>query len=235
MNDAQRILVVDDEADILELLSFNLRKEGYTVECVDTGELAVGRARETTPDLVLLDLMLPGIGGLSVCRILKDDPDTSSIPIVMLTAKTEDADIVAGLRMGADDYVTKPFSVRVLLERVRAVLRRRSVERLRNGEPVTIHDLELDPGSNRVLVSGSERRLTATQFAILYYLARHPGEIITNDMLEAHLESTGNMVRDKPLYLEVAALRDALQPGEPVIDILRGVGYRMTEEVYEID
>ena len=235
MTETYRILVVDDEVDILELLRFNLQKEGYGVECADTGEQAVGKARQMQPDLILLDLMLPGIGGLSVCRILKEDPDTSGIPIVMLTAKAEDEDIVAGLRLGADDYVTKPFSVKVLLERVRAVLRRRRVERLRNGEPVNIHDLQLDPGSNRVLVGGETRRLTATQFSILYYLARHPGQIITDERLEKHLQDTGALLKDKPLYLEVAALRDALQPGDEVIEILRGVGYRMSEEVYDID
>jgi len=235
MIETYRILVVDDEVDILELLRFNLQKEGYGVECADTGEQAVGKARQMQPDLIVLDLMLPGIGGLSVCRILKEDPDTSGIPIVMLTAKTEDEDIVAGLRLGADDYVTKPFSVKVLLERVRAVLRRRRVERLRNGEPVNIHDLEIDPGSNRVLVGGEPRRLTATGFSILYYLARHPGQIITDERLDKHLQTTGALLKDKPLYLEVAALRDALQPCDECIDILRGVGYRMAEEVYEID
>jgi two-component system phosphate regulon response regulator PhoB len=141
----QKVLVVDDEEDILELLKFNLSREGYQVPCAASGEQAFRLVRSESPDLIVLDLMLPGIDGLEVTRCLKNDPDTKNIPIVMLTAKGEEADIVTGLELGADDYITKPFSPRIVLARVRAVLRRKIKGQLEETSVLRIHDLEIDP------------------------------------------------------------------------------------------
>src|SRR5664279_2483430 len=163
----ESILVVDDEREILELVNYNLTKEGYSVVCVETGEDALSAARLKLPDLVLLDLMLPGVDGLEVCRKLKADPSTQHIPIVMLTAKGGEADIVAGLELGAADYVTKPFSPRVLLARVKAVLRRDADGPESDSATITIRDLVIHPGRHQVVVSSHPVELTATEFRIL--------------------------------------------------------------------
>ena len=148
----QHVLVVDDEEDILELVEYNLAKAGFKVAGVTTGEAALEAARTQVPDLVVLDLMLPGVDGLEVCRLLKRDARTWAIPVVMLTAKGEEADVVRGLELGADDYVTKPFSPRVLVARIKAVLRRSPRGALDEAEPLRIHNLVIHPGRHEVLV-----------------------------------------------------------------------------------
>src|SRR5512147_1883542 len=150
----ESILVVEDEDDIRELLRYNLVKEGYRVTGHASGEEALKAVRASLPDLVLLDLMLPGLDGLEVCRSLKQDPHTRNLPIVMLTAKGAEADIVAGLELGADDYVTKPFSLRVLLARLRAVLRRRGVRQPSEDAPLAVHEIVIHPGRHEVMVQG---------------------------------------------------------------------------------
>jgi len=162
-----KILVVEDEEDILELIRFNLGKEGYDALGVATGEAALKAARDAKPDLVLLDLMLPGIDGLEVCRELKKDPRTESIPVVMLTAKGEEADIVTGLELGADDYITKPFSPRILLARIKAVLRRKAQQGRDEKSIVRLKDLVIDPRRHEVTVAGKPVRLTLSEFKIL--------------------------------------------------------------------
>jgi len=160
----ERILVVEDDDDILQLLKYNLAKDGYRVTGAVSGEEALKAVKLSVPDLILLDLMLPGIDGLEVCRALKRDGRTGDIPIIMLTAKGEEADIVTGLELGADDYVTKPFSPRVVLARVRTVLRRRQAEPLAAGEPVRIHEMVIHPGHHEVLVGDQPLDLTVTEF-----------------------------------------------------------------------
>ena len=179
----EKILVVDDEEDILELVRYNLAKEGYQVKCVTSGEDALKAASEETPDVVLLDLMLPGVHGLDVCRNLKSNESTMNIPIVMLTAKGEDADIVAGLELGADDYVTKPFSLRVLLARIRVVLRRKLETQPSEVSILKIHDFIINPGRHEALVKGRPVVLTATEFGILHFLARRPGWVFSRDQI----------------------------------------------------
>jgi two-component system, OmpR family, alkaline phosphatase synthesis response regulator PhoP len=171
-----RVLVVDDEDDLLELVRYNLAKDGYEVECVGSGEQALLSARTNPPDLVVLDLMLPAVDGLEVCRRLKADAKTRDVLIVMLTAKGEEADMVAGLERGADDYIAKPFSPRVLSARVRALLRREEARRLEEREvTIDVHELSIHPGRHEATLAGRLLELTYTEFALLTFLARRPG------------------------------------------------------------
>ena len=175
----EHILVVDDEEDILELLTYNLSREGYRVTGALTGEDALKKIRSTAFDLIVLDLMLPGIDGLEVTKRLKNDPKACDIPILMLSAKGEEADIVTGLELGADDYITKPFSPRILIARIRAVLRRKSEKPIDESAVIRIHELEIDPGRRSVLIGGKSVDLTFTEFQILLTLARRPGWVFT--------------------------------------------------------
>lgn len=176
----ERILVVDDEEDLLELVNYNLSKEGYRVACVSTGEAAINEARNTLPDVVVLDLLLPHVDGLNVCKTLKGDPRTQHIPVIMLTAKSEEADVVTGLELGADDYITKPFGVAELIARVRAVLRRTSVLDSIPIEPsFTSGDLLINFVERKVIAAGSEVRLTPTEYSLLKELALNAGKVLT--------------------------------------------------------
>ena len=181
-----KILVVDDEEDILELVKYNLIKSGFEVHCVPTGEDAIRAVQVVNPVLIILDLMLPGLDGLQICKILKNQAETAHIPILMLTARGEEADIVKGLETGADDYVTKPFSPRILQARVRAVLRRHTEESTDQNGVVRIHTIEINPGRHEVKVNGTMVYLTYTEFRVLQFLAQRPGWVFTrNQIIEA--------------------------------------------------
>ena len=225
----QKILVVDDEEDILELLKFNLSREGYQVLCAVSGEQALRLVRSENPDLIMLDLMLPGIDGLEVTRRLKNDPDTKNLPIVMLTAKGEEADIVTGLELGADDYITKPFSPRVLIARIRAVLRRRIKGQTEEASVLRIHDLEIDPGRHEVLVNEKPVQLTFTEFGILNYLARRPGWVFTRFQIVEAVRGEDYPVTDRSVDVQIVGLRKKLGPAGKYIETVRGVGYRFKE------
>ena len=173
---SKNILVVDDEEkDILSLVEYNLAKSGYDITCVTTGEDALKITRSATPDLIVLDLMLPGKDGLEVCGILKSGERTKTIPVIILTAKGEESDVVKGLEIGADDYITKPFSPNILIARTKAVLRRASAGFPDEMSVVRIHDIEIHPGQHRTLAGGELVDLTRTEFRIHHYLARRPG------------------------------------------------------------
>lgn len=224
----ERILVVDDEQDILELVRYNLEKEGYQALTVQTGEAAIKAARRVRPDLMVLDLMLPGVDGLEVCRTLKGDPETSAIPIIMLTAKGEDADIVVGLELGADDYITKPFSPRVLLARMRAVLRRQTV--VETAETVvSIHDLVVDAARHEVHVGDQPVELTTTEFNILYFLARQPGLVFTRGQIIDAIKGVNYAVTERSVDVQIVSLRRKLGTAGKYIETIRGVGYRFRE------
>jgi two-component system phosphate regulon response regulator PhoB len=225
----EKVLVIDDEEDILELVRYNLAKEGYRVSGVLSGEEALTKAKEEMPDVVLLDLMLPGLDGLEVCRRLKGNPTTSRIPIVMLTAKGEDADIVTGLELGADDYVTKPFSPRVLLARIRAVLRRKRLEKTEDTSVVTVHDLTINPSRHEVLVSGQPMLLTATEFRILHFLARRPGWVFSRDQIISAVKGDDYPVTERSVDVQIVGLRKKLGQAGNIIETVRGVGYRLKE------
>ena len=225
----ERILVVDDEEDILELLRFNLTREGYDVSVAASGEQAIDIARKALPHLIVLDLMLPGMDGLEVTKALKNDSETGGIPIVMLTAKGEEADIVTGLELGADDYVTKPFSPRILVARVRAVLRRKQGETPEPLDVVKIHDLVIHAGRREVLVNGKAVHLTFTEFGILNYLVRRPGWVFTRSQIVDAVRGTDYFVTDRSVDVQIAGLRKKLGHSGRFIETVRGVGYRFKE------
>jgi two-component system phosphate regulon response regulator PhoB len=225
----EHVLVVDDEEDILRLVEYNLVKSGYRATCVTTGEEALSAVRLRQPDLVILDLMLPGVDGLEVCRLLKRSPRTSQIPVVMLTAKGEEADIVTGLELGADDYVTKPFSPQVLLARVRAVLRRRAKGVTDESATMQVHDVVIDPGRHEVLVRGKPVTLTYTEFRLLHFLARRPGWVFTRHQIIDAVRGEGYPVTDRAVDVQVAGLRKKLGPCGAYVETVRGVGYRLKE------
>jgi two-component system phosphate regulon response regulator PhoB len=227
----ERILVVEDEEDILELVRYNLVKEGYQVTGALTGEDALKKARAEAFDMIVLDLMLPGIDGLDVARKVKADQKTALVPILMLTAKGEEADIVTGLELGADDYVTKPFSPRVLIARVRSILRRKI------GMPdegqisvLRIHNLEIDLGRRSVMVSGQVVDLTYTEFQVLYILARRPGWVFTRTQIVDAVRGDDYPVTDRSVDVQIVGLRKKLGECSKYIETVRGVGYRFKEE-----
>jgi len=225
----ETILVVDDEDDIRELLKYNLEREGYTVTAVATGEDALRTARSKVPNLIVLDLMLPGVDGLDVCKILKNDPRTSHIPIMMVTAKGDEADIVTGLEVGADDYVTKPFSPRVLIARIRAVLRKKAMVVAGDRSSIRIHDIVIDPARHQVLVKGKPVQLTATEFRILHVLARRPGWVLTRYQIVDAVHGQNYPVTDRSVDVQIAGLRKELGQAGKHIQTVRGVGYRFEE------
>jgi two-component system, OmpR family, alkaline phosphatase synthesis response regulator PhoP len=224
-----RILVVDDEPDILELVQYNLSKAQYDVVGVESGEEALVQVCTIPPDLIVLDLMLPGVDGLEVCKALKRDARTAAIPIVMLTARGEEADIVAGLELGADDYLTKPFSPRVLLARIRAVLRRHHTEPVAEDAVITHHGLVLHPGRHEVLVEGQPVPLTLTEFRVLHLLARHPGWVFTRNQIIAAAQGADVSVTERAVDVHIVSLRRKLGTIGEAIETIRGVGYRLQE------
>ena len=225
----ESILVVDDEEDILELLRYNLAKEGYRVTCVASGEEAVKAAKARLPDLILLDLLLPGMDGLEVCRVLKGEDRTRSIPIIMLTAKGEEADIVAGLELGADDYVTKPFSPRVLLARLRAALRRKVTAAPAETAPLKVHQLVIDPGRHEVLLAGRPLDLTLMEFQLLHLLARRPGWVYTRSQIVQGVHGDDYAVTERSIDVHLVGLRKKLGSFGKNLETVRGIGYRLKD------
>ena len=226
-----RILVIEDEEDILALIHFNLVKAGFEVECAMTGEEGFAKVREYNPDLVILDLMLPGMDGLEVCRRLREAPDTKDVPIIMLTAKGEESDIIHGLELGADDYITKPFSPKVLQARARTVLRRRAkVETPTDrDQPIEIDDLYIHLGRNKVRVSGEDVELTFSEFQLLCQLASRPGWVFTRTQIVDAIHGEGYAVTDRAVDVQAVGLRKKLGPCGEYIETVRGIGYRFKE------
>lgn len=224
------VLVVEDEEDILALLHFNLIKAGYNAECAAHGEEALQVVAAKKPDLILLDLMLPGIDGLEICRRLRADEKTSEIPIIMLTACGEEADVVIGLELGADDYVTKPFSIKVLLARVQTILRRRSdLSQTPDTEELIRGDLRIHPGRNLVQVAGTTIDLTFTEFRVLEALASRPGWVFTRYQIVNTVRGDEYSVTDRAVDVQIAGLRKKLGSCGHYIETVRGVGYRFLE------
>lgn len=225
----EKILVVDDEEDILELVRYNLEREGFQVRCADSGEKALKSIQQETPDLMVLDLMLPGIDGLEVARRLKQNQNTAAIPIVMLSAKGEETDIVTGLELGADDYITKPFSPRILVARVKAVIRRQSQESHDPNSILHIHKLSIDPGRRLVAAGEESVDLTYSEFQILLFLARRPGWVFTRSQIVDAVRGDNYPVTDRSVDVQIAGLRKKLGPYSDYIETVRGVGYRFKE------
>lgn len=227
----KHILVVEDEEDILALIHYNLTREGFRSTCATSGEEALQIVQKDPPDLVVLDLMLPGIDGLEVCRTLKSQPETSSIAVLMVTAKGEEADVVTGLEMGADDYVTKPFSPRILIARARAVLRRNAGEEdaVEQSEVIKADGLLIHPGRNEVLVDGQAVELTYTEFRVLHFLASRPGWVFTRYQIVNAVRGDDYSVTDRAVDVQIVGLRKKLGACGKLIETVRGVGYRFKD------
>jgi len=223
-----KILVVDDEKDIIELVRYNLEKEGFAVISATNGEEALKLVSEKEPEMVILDLMLPGIDGLDVCRELKRNDKTSSIQVIMLTAKGEESEIVVGLELGADDYIPKPFSPRVLVARVKAVLRRTKGKR-EEAKIIKTNKLEIDLIRHHVTFSGMPLALTSTEFNILTFLAQNRGRVFTRDQLLDHAWKEESYVVDRTVDVHIRRLRQKLGQGSQLIETIRGVGYRFKD------
>jgi two-component system phosphate regulon response regulator PhoB len=226
----EKILIVDDEPSLTEVLSYNLAKEGYEVVVAHEGREGLRKAQMLLPDLILLDLMLPGLSGLDLCKELRAAPKTATIPVLMLTAKAEETDQVIGFAVGADDYVTKPFSPKVLMQRVRVLLRRAATPDAGQGERVAIGALVIDKRSHRVTLDGAVLPLTPTEFRLLETLARQPGRAFTRqDLMESAIGDNA-IVLERTIDVHVKALRRKLGPFGDRIETVRGVGYRFRED-----
>ena len=229
-----KILAVEDEEDILELIRYNLEKEGYKVESAETGETAIRKADTENFDLMLLDLMLPGIDGLEVARRLKKNTRTRELPIIMLTAKGEESDIVTGLELGADDYITKPFSPKVMIARVRALLRRvEGNDDAADTEQtiLRIHGIEIHPGRRTVQINSRPIDLTYTEFQVLYTLARRPGWVFTRYQIVEAVRGSDYPVTDRSVDVQIVGLRKKMGDLGECIETVRGVGYRFKEQL----
>ncbi|MBC7835713.1 MAG: response regulator transcription factor [Phycisphaerales bacterium] len=228
----KRIVVVEDEADLADLLAYNLQRSGYDVSTANSGEVGLRTILETAPDLVVLDIMLPQLSGLEVAREVRTNPRTAAIPILMLTAKAAEADQLAGLGMGADDYVTKPFSMKVVIARIEALLRR-SPNVTNESQAVLCGPVEADLATHRVLVDGEEIKTTLTEFRLLVALMRAKGKALSRYELMSRAMGPGVMVTTRTIDVHVAAIRKKLGQHSPMIRTIRGVGYRMTDRPEE--
>ncbi len=227
---AKKIVIIEDEPDILEVLSYNLKREGFTVLAALDGDSGLSLVKNEKPDLVILDLMLPGMDGIGICSTIKNDSDLTNTLVIMVTAKGEESDIVLGLGVGADDYVAKPFSPRELVARVKAVLRRGTLlEESSQKEKIECGELVVDTGKHQVLVRGEEVKLTATEFRILYYLASHPGRVYSREQLLNKALGDATVVVDRNIDVHIRGIRKKLAISPPVIETIRGVGYRFQD------
>jgi len=222
------ILVIDDEPELVKLLDYNLTKAGYLVLSAKDGENGLAAARKHAPDAIILDVMMPGLDGWEVCKRLRTDPSTSALPILMLTAKAEEGDRVLGLELGADDYVTKPFGVRELLARVKALLRRSEIATA-SPEVIKSGKIVIDSSRRTVTVAGKPVALTATEFNLLKSLAEKEGRVISREDLLSLARGDEVAVMDRTVDVHVAALRKKLGKQGDMIETVRGVGYRMKE------
>ncbi len=221
----KHILIVEDETDIIELLKFNLTREGFIVSAVEKGEDALKFIKHNkVPDLILLDLMLPGVDGLEVCRALKGSPATASIPIIMLTAKDDESDIVTGIELGAEDYVTKPFSIKVLVARIRNVLRRKAHVTVDKSAVIEIHDIYINPGRHEVRVKGKPVEMT-----LLHLLASKPGWVFSREQIIDTIKGEDYAVTDRAVDVQIVGIRKKLGNKADLIETVRGVGYRFQE------
>lgn len=225
----EKIFVVDDEEDILELVNFVLSKENYRVEQFPTGEELLKAIKSDKPDLLLLDLMLPGIDGFDICKIIKNDDKFSDIPIIMLTAKGDEVDVVSGLELGADDYMVKPFSARVLTARIKAILRRGKRILSNDDDIIEIDDLKIHPGRHEVSLAGDYLDLTFSEFRLLQLLAQKRGWVYTRYQIVDALRGSDYPVTERAIDVQVVGLRKKLGNHGRFIETVRGVGYRFKD------
>jgi two-component system phosphate regulon response regulator PhoB len=225
----EKILIVEDEPSLTEVLSYNLKREGYEPIVAHDGREGLRKAQTLLPDLIILDIMLPTLGGLEICKELRASPTTAHIPVLMLTAKTEETDQVVGFAVGADDYVTKPFSVKVLLQRIRVLLRRCSAAEPAS-EVIELGGIKIDKRSHRVLLDNRPLPLTPTEFRLLETLMRQPGRAFTRrDLMESAI-GDGAIVLERTIDVHIKSLRRKLGHASDLIETVRGVGYRFREQ-----
>ena len=222
-----KILIVEDEQDISEMIAYNLEKEGFETALASDGEDALPLARSERPDLVVLDVMLPGMDGLEICRAIRRDPELAHLPVIMLTARAQETDKIVGLELGADDYITKPFSPKELVARIRAILRR--VAKPRPASAIRAGVLEVDPLKHRASLEGEPLALTSTEFGILHYLASRPGEAVTRQTIIMDVLGYSADVYDRTVDTHIKTLRKKLGPARGYIETVRGKGYRFRE------
>ncbi len=229
----KRVLIVEDEPEIADLIRFHVEREGLSARSVASGKLALDAVRHDAPDVVVLDLMLPDLDGLEVCRRLKQNPDTRGIPILMVSAKGEETDIVSGIELGADDYVTKPFSAKILIARLKNILRRGEAgdSEVTPAGRVTLRggSLVIDAERHRVLCEGRPIELTVTEFGVLHHLASKPGFVRTRDQIIAAVHGKSTVLTSRTVDVHVTALRRKLGELSECIETVRGVGYRFAE------
>lgn len=223
------ILIIEDEVDIQELIKYQLTKDGYTVTGFTSGEEGLIAAKQIKPDLILLDLMLPGIDGLEICRRLKSDSATKDIPIIIITAKTDEIDIVSGLEVGADDYLTKPFSPKVLVARIRSLFRRLKAKEITDQSIIELDEISINPGKFQVLIRNKPISLTLTEFQILHQLAGKPGWVFTREQLIDSVRGEDTIITDRSIDVQIVGLRKKLGNAGKYIETVRGVGYRFKE------
>jgi two-component system phosphate regulon response regulator PhoB len=224
----QTILIIEDERALVEVLTYNLRKEGFEVLSATDGQDGLRRAQTALPDLIVLDLMLPVIEGLEVCRVLKSGTRTRDIPLIMLTARSEEVDEIVGFQMGADDYVTKPFKIKPLIQRIKALLRRKKSPAA-EGDVVSAGGVEIDRAQHRATVAGEELNLTPTEFRLLWSLVRQPGRAFSRHELMESAMGDDALVLERTIDVHVKSLRQKLAARAEQIETVRGVGYRFRE------
>lgn len=226
----KRVLVVDDERDLVELITYNLQRNGFDTLSADNGQSALDLALKEAPDLILLDVMMPALDGSEVVRRLKADPRTASLPIIMLTAKSEETDIVVGLTVGADDYVTKPFQMKVLLARINSVLRRsEQPAAASSSKTLKAGPLEIDSDRHEVTVDGQSIKLTLTEFKLLAAIVSARGRVLSRDQLMDKAMGSDTFVTDRAIDVHVTAIRRKLGSASWLVRTVRGVGYRLGE------
>jgi len=223
-----RILIVEDDRDIVEMIEYNLKMEGYETLSASDGKTGAELAQKEQPGLIILDIMLPIMDGFEVCRILKQKDVTADIPIIILSAKSQETDKIVGLELGADDYITKPFSPRELLARVKAVLRRGKA--VKAGSRIERKDVIIDIARHKVTVRGKEILLTLTEFKLLEFMARHCGEVVSRNQILDSAFGPDSMVIDRTVDAHIKSLRQKLDKVKDCIETIRGVGYRFREE-----
>ena len=227
---SERILVIEDEADLREVMAYNLRREGYRVATAANGADGLAGVQAQKPDLILLDLMLPDLGGLEVCRRVRQDTSLAGTPIIMVTAKGEETDVVVGLGVGADDYVTKPFSVKELVARVGAVLRRGGHAAEEDAtRPLRRGPVDIDPGRHEVLVDGAPVQLTATEFRLLHFLAKRPGRVYEREVLLRRVLGDDAFQVERNIDVHIRSIRKKLGERRDMIETVRGVGYKFRD------
>lgn len=229
----KNILIVEDDEDIQQLVGFNLIKAGFQVEYADSGEQALDKIKSQHPDLIVLDIMLPRMDGIEVCKVLRRENQTAEIPIIMLTAKGEESDIIDGLDVGADDYVTKPFSPKILVSRIKAILRRKVKDKaptdIERGDIIEIENIVINPGRYEVIIDKNPVNLTPTEFGILKLLAKRPGWVFSRQQIIDEVRGYDYLITPRAIDVQVFSLRKKMGPNGKKIETVRGIGYRFND------